>query len=299
MELINVSEDFKSGYVAIIGLPNAGKSTLLNALLNIKLSIISSKPQTTRRRILGILNKENFQAVFIDTPGILKPKYKLHTRMMEQVHAALDDADLLVLIVDVSEGKHPVEIDLESMNPKKKPVLLLLNKVDLIPKQDVLPLIDLYKTFYDFEEIIPISALQRDGVDRVEAAIVERLPKHPPFYPPDILSDQPERFFVAEIIREKIFERFYQEIPYSTEVVVEEFKERSSGKDYIYAIIYVERSSQKGIIIGKKGEALKKIGEAARKEIEEFLGRKVFLELRVKVNENWRYDERKLKRLGY
>ncbi len=299
MELINVSEDFKSGYVAIIGLPNAGKSTLLNALLNIKLSIISSKPQTTRRRILGILNRENFQAVFIDTPGILKPKYKLHTRMMEQVHAALDDADLLVLIVDVSEGKHPVDIDLESMNPKKKPVLLLLNKVDLIPKQDVLPLIDLYKTFYTFEEIIPISALQRDGMDRVEAAIVERLPKHPPFYPPDILSDQPERFFVAEIIREKIFERFYQEIPYSTEVVVEEFKERSSGKDYIYAIIYVERSSQKGIIIGKKGEALKKIGEAARKEIEEFLGRKVFLELLVKVNENWRYDERKLKRLGY
>jgi len=299
MNFTDLPENFKSGYVAIVGLPNAGKSTLLNALLNIKLSIISSKPQTTRRKILGILNKPEYQVVFIDTPGILKPKYKLHTRMMEQVHAAMEDADLLVLIVDVTNSKHPIEIDLPAMNPKNKPVLLLLNKVDLINKQELLPLIDLYKDFYPFQEIIPISALNRDGVDKVEEEIVQRLPNHPPFYPPDILSDQPERFFVAEIIREKIFERFFQEVPYSTEVVVEEFKERPSGKDYIYAIIYVERPTQKGIIIGKKGEALKRIGEAARKEIEEFLGRKVFLELRVKVNENWRYDERKLKRLGY
>ncbi len=299
MNFTDIPENFKSGYVAIIGLPNAGKSTLLNALLNIKLSIISAKPQTTRRKILGILNKAEYQVVFIDTPGILKPKYKLHTRMMEQVHAAMEDADLLVLIVDVTNSKHPIEIDLPAMNPKNKPVLLLLNKVDLINKQELLPLIDLYKDFYPFQEIIPISALNRDGVDKVEEEIVQRLPNHPPFYPPDILSDQPERFFVAEIIREKIFERFFQEVPYSTEVVVEEFKERPAGKDYIYAIIYVERPTQKGIIIGKKGEALKRIGEAARKEIEEFLGRKVFLELRVKVNENWRYDERKLKRLGY
>ncbi|MHB2154926.1 GTPase Era [Calditrichota bacterium GD2] len=299
MNLIETPENFKSGYVAIIGLPNAGKSTLLNALLNIKLSIISAKPQTTRRRVLGILNKAEYQVVFIDTPGIIKPKYKLHTRMMEQVHTALQDADLLALIVDATEHKHPVEVDLEAMNPKKKPALLLLNKVDLINKQDLLPLIDQYREFYPFEEIIPISALKRDGVDQVEQEIVKRLPQHPPFYPPDILSDQPERFFVAEIIREKIFERFFQEVPYSTEVVVEEFKERPGSKDYIYAIIYVERPSQKGIIIGKKGEALKKIGEAARREIEEFLGRKIYLELRVKVNENWRYDERKLKRLGY
>ncbi|APF17427.1 GTPase Era [Caldithrix abyssi] len=299
MNLIETPENFKSGYVAIIGLPNAGKSTLLNALLNIKLSIISAKPQTTRRRVLGILNKAEYQVVFIDTPGIIKPKYKLHTRMMEQVHTALQDADLLALIVDATEHKHPVEVDLEAMNPKKKPALLLLNKVDLINKQDLLPLIDQYREFYPFEEIIPISALKRDGVDQVEQEIVKRLPQHPPFYPPDVLSDQPERFFVAEIIREKIFERFFQEVPYSTEVVVEEFKERPGSKDYIYAIIYVERPSQKGIIIGKKGEALKKIGEAARREIEEFLGRKIYLELRVKVNENWRYDERKLKRLGY
>jgi GTP-binding protein Era len=298
-DLTSIPPDFKAGYVAIIGLPNSGKSTLLNALLNIKLSIISDKPQTTRRRIPGILNRENFQAVFLDTPGILKPKYKLHARMMEQVHSALDDADILLFIVDVTAKHHPVEVDLTAINPKKKPVILLLNKVDLIHKDDLLPLIDLYKDFYLFEEIIPISALKQDGVDKVEAAIVQRLPYHPPFYPPDILSDQPERFFVAEIIREKIFEKFYQEVPYSTEVVVEEFKERPGKKDYIYAIIYVERNSQKGIIIGKKGEALKKIGEAARKEIEAFLGRPVFLELRVKVNENWRYDERKLKRLGY
>lgn len=299
MNFDNVPDNFKAGYVAIIGLPNAGKSTLLNTLLNVKLSIISDKPQTTRRRIPGILNKENFQAVFLDTPGILKPKYKLHARMMEQVHSALDDADLLLLIVDAKGRRHPVDIDLNLLNPARKPVILLLNKVDLINKQDLLPLIDLYKDFYAFEEIIPISALTGDGVDKVEAAIEARLPFHPPFYPPDILSDQPERFFVAEIIREKIFEKFYQEIPYSTEVVVEEFKERPGQKDYIYAIIYVERNSQKGIIIGKKGEALKRIGETARKEIEAFLGRPVFLELRVKVNEKWRYDERKLKRLGY
>ncbi len=299
MTIESIPDNFKAGYVAIIGLPNAGKSTLLNALLNVKLSIISDKPQTTRRRIPGILNKENFQAVFLDTPGILKPKYQLQEHMMEYVRASLNDADVLLLIVDSKSRRHPVDIDLNELNPSKKPVILLLNKVDLINKQDLLPLIDLYKDFYPFEEIIPISALNRDGVDKVEAAIEARLPFHPPFYPPDILSDQPERFFVAEIIREKIFEKFYQEIPYSTEVVVEEFKERPGKKDYIYAIIYVERNSQKGIIIGKKGEALKKIGETARKEIEEFLGRPVFLELRVKVNEKWRYDERKLKRLGY
>ncbi len=299
MNLIETPSNFRCGYVAIIGLPNAGKSTLLNALLNIKLSIISSKPQTTRRRILGILNKENYQVVFIDTPGILKPRYKLQTRMMEQVLTATEDADLLTLILDVTEPRHPIEIDLQAMNPRKKSVILLLNKIDLINRQNVLPLIDTYKEFYPFEEIIPISALGRDGVDKVEEEIVKRLPLHPPFYPPDVLSDQPERFFVAEIIREKIFERFYQEVPYSTEVVVEEFKERPSKKDYIYAVIYVERPSQKGIIIGKKGEALKKIGETARREIEEFLGKEVFLELRVKVNENWRFDERKLKRLGY
>ncbi len=299
MNIETVPENFKAGYVAIIGLPNAGKSTLLNSLLNVKLSIISDKPQTTRRKIPGILNRDTFQAVFLDTPGLLRPKYKLQARMMEQVYSALDDADLLLLIVDSTRRHHPVEIDLPALNPAKKPVILLLNKVDLMNKQDLLPLIDLYNNFYPFEEIIPISALNGEGTDEVEKAIEARLPFHPPFYPPDILSDQPERFFVAEIIREKIFEKFYQEIPYSTEVVVEEFKERPSQKDYIYAIIYVERHSQKGIIIGKKGEALKKIGEAARKEIEAFLERPVFLELRVKVNEKWRHDERKLKRLGY
>ena len=294
-----IPDTFKAGYVAIIGLPNAGKSTLLNALLNVKLSIISDKPQTTRRRIPGILNKENFQAVFLDTPGILKPKYKLHDRMMEQVYSALNDADILLLIVDAKTRRHPIEVDLNLLNPARKPVILLLNKVDLINKQDLLPLIDLYKDFYPFEEIIPISALNADGIDKVEKAIEARLPFHPPFYPPDILSDQPERFFVAEIIREKIFEKFYQEIPYSTEVVVEEFKERPGQKDYIYAIIYVERNSQKGILIGKKGEALKRIGIRAREEIERFLGRPVFLELEVSVSKRWRKNFEMIKRLGY
>lgn len=292
-------ENYRSGYVAIIGFPNAGKSTLLNALLNIKLSIISKKPQTTRRRVLGILNRDIYQIVFVDTPGILRPRYALQKKMMEYVRSALSDADLILLIVDAAAKRHPVDLDLKHLNPSKKPLILLLNKIDLMSKGEVLPLIETYKDFYPFETIIPISALQADGIDRLEKEMVERLPLGYPFYPPDVITDHPERFFVAEFIREKIFERFYQEIPYSTEVEIEIFEERQNRPDYILATIYVERKSQKGMLIGKGGEAIKSIGTAARKEIEEFLGRRVFLELRVKVNEDWRRNEIKLRRLGF
>ncbi|MGD9899751.1 MAG: GTPase Era [Calditrichaceae bacterium] len=294
-----ISSEFRAGYVAIIGLPNAGKSTLMNSLLDIKLSIISSKPQTTRRRVLGILNKKDLQAIFIDTPGILEPKYNLQKRMMQNVGSALDDADLILMIVDAKQKTHPVRLDINSLNPKQKPVVLILNKVDIIPKADLLPLIEKYSKHYPFQSIIPISALKKDGMAELEKEMSSLLPLSPPYYPPDTLTDRPERFFVAEIIREKIFEKFWQEIPYSTEVEIETFTERDKGKDYISAVIYVERKSQKGILIGNKGEALKSIGSEARAEIETFLDRGVFLDLRVKVNEDWRKDDKKLNRLGY
>ena len=294
-----VPHDFRAGYVALIGLPNAGKSTLMNALLDVKLSIISSKPQTTRRRVLGILNQDMMQVVFMDTPGILKPGYALQEKMMEQVSRALDDADLLLFIVDITDKKHPLQLDLQKINPQSKPVLLLLNKIDLQPKEVLLNLIEKYRGHYPFKAIIPVSALNSDGTDLLQKELLRHLPLSPPYYPPDTLTDQPERFFIAEIIREKIFERFYQEVPYSTEVVVEEFKERPKGKDYIYAVIMVERKTQKGILIGKGGQTLKKIGAEARRDIQELLGRQVFLELRVKVNEDWRKKDVKLRRLGY
>lgn len=290
---------FKSGYAAIIGMPNVGKSTLLNTLLNIKLSIVSSKPQTTRRRVLGILNKENYQVIFLDTPGILTPRYELQKRMMTQLQAALNDADLIILMVDVKSPHHPVPLNLQEINPQQKPVLLLFNKIDRIEKAGLLTLMDGYNRFYPFKAMIPISALNGDGVDEAEQEIIKLLPEHPPYYPPDVLSEHPERFFVAEFIREKIFEKYYEEIPYATEVLIEEFKERSRGKTYIRANILVERKSQKGIIIGKGGKALREAGQEARQEIEALLGHPVFLDLQVKVQENWRKDRFKLNRLGY
>ncbi len=294
-----LSAHFRAGYAALIGKPNAGKSTLMNALLNIKLSIISARPQTTRRRVLGILTNDSMQVVFMDTPGLLKPKYQLQKKMMEYVDLALHDADVLILLIDVTDKAHPPNLEWQKLNPKKLPVILVLNKIDLISKADLLPLIDTYQKFYKFEAIIPISALNSDGLDPLKSALEQQIPLSPPFYPPDVITDQPERFFVAELIREKIFRLFYQEIPYSTEVVIEEFKERKKGKDFISALVIVERRSQKGILIGKDGTSLKKIGSLARREIEEFLGRPVFLELRVKVQEDWRKNDAKLRRLGF
>lgn len=295
----------KSGYTAIIGLPNSGKSTLMNKLLGQKLSIVTNKPQTTRKKILGILSDENYQIIFLDTPGIIeKPGYLLQEKMMEAVDEALKDADVIILIVDISEdpeGKILFEnSSVQNLITKKiRPIILLLNKVDLSTQEKVNILFDKFTSTGNFKRIIPVSTSLNFNLTQIIDAIIENLPEGPKFYPDDIASDETERFFVSEIIREKIFELYKEEIPYSTEVIINDFKEREEGKDFIDAEIIVEREGQKGIIIGKQGAAIKKLGESSRKAIEDFLQRDVYLELRVKVKSKWRSDEKVLKSLGY
>lgn len=292
---------FKAGYIAVVGEPNVGKSTLMNALLQQKISIVTRKPQTTRQRVLGILSRDDAQIIFLDTPGLMTPKYLLHERMLQFADMALRDADLILVLTEVRRGTElPPAVSKHVLHKySAKPLYLVINKVDTIDRREVLPMIDTFAKQGIFREIIPISALKNENLDDLITTIVRDLPEHEPFYPTDIVSAHPERFFVAELVREKIVERFRDEIPYSTAVMIREFKEREEGKTYIAADIIVERDSQKGIIIGKHGEALKQIGRAARKEIELFLGRPVFLELFVKVGEQWRQKEQWLKRLGY
>jgi GTP-binding protein Era len=298
---------FKAGYLALIGRPNVGKSTLMNKLLDYKLSITSPRPQTTRRRLMGIMNSTSYQIMFLDTPGILEEsKYELQQVMLHQIQLAITDADALVYMVDAFSGGMPpdqlvaaeVEI-IKKMNPARKPVLLIINKIDLGKKPDLLPLLDLYNRLYPFQALIPVSALSGDGLNHLLKEFLAVLPWHPPYYDADTLTDQPEKFFVAELIREQVFLHFGAEIPYCTEVVIEEFKEREGRKDYIRAVIFTERDSQKAILIGKKGSALGKIGLRARGEIEKFLQREIYLELRIKVRKNWRRDKVQLKQFGY
>jgi len=292
----------KSGYTAILGLPNAGKSTLLNALLGQKLSIVTSKPQTTRKRILGILSAENYQVIFLDTPGIIKPEYLLQEKMMDSVNESLKDADIIILIVDVSAGADYFlknEFIEDNILKGRKPVLLLLNKIDLLEQEKVKLLIGKYELQGSFKKVIPVSALLNFNIEEVRNSIIEFLPEGPKYYPDDIVAEENDRFFVSEIVREKIFEQYKEEIPYSTEVIVTEFKEREADKYYILAEIIVEKESQKGIIIGKQGAAIKKLGLEARKDIEDFLQHEVYLELRVKVKTKWRTDEKQLKSFGY
>ena len=294
---------FRAGFVAIIGEPNVGKSTLLTALIGTKLSIVTNKPQTTRHKIVGIVTRENAQIVFFDTPGILVPRYMLHEAMMKTVHAAISDVDVVCLMVDAEKGERSPQDNndriLEIARSVKKSVYLLINKIDAVRKESILPYIARVSGQYPFKEIFPISALEGDGTHELLDALAAEMPEHPQYYPSDMLSEQSERFFVGEIIREKIFEKFQEEIPYSTTVDILEFREGEGKKDLIRAEIYVGRASQKGILVGKQGSALKAVGIQARRDIEEFLGRKVFLELYVKVRENWREDESWLKRLGY
>jgi len=294
----------KAGYVTILGLPNAGKSTLLNALLGQKLSIITKKPQTTRKQILGILTEKDHQIIFLDTPGILKPNYLLQKKMMGFVLSAVNDADIFLIMVDLSNDKDGQKIlsnDVikKIIESKSKPVFLLLNKIDLSKEEEVKNLITLFEATQNFTSVIPISAQYNMNTERLIYEILEVLPTGPKLYPDDIIADANERFFVSEIIREKLLEQFQEEIPYSCEVIIAEFKEREKSKDFISAEIIVERQSQKGILIGKGGAALKKLGQIARKSIEEFLEREVYLELRVKVRQNWRSDENFLKSFGY
>ena len=298
--LDSISPNFKAGYVALIGRPNVGKSTLMNALLGQKLSIVTPKPQTTRHRVLGILSGQDHQIIFLDTPGLLIPRYKLQETMVKAARGATAEADVLVFMIEPEEKISPANRSiLSELIQTKKLLILAINKIDVIEKEKLLPIINDYAQTFNLATIIPISALKADGLDQLKQLLIDHLPVGFPFYPLDTITDQPERFFVAEIIREKIFQKYGEEIPYSTTVTTEEFKERDQGKDYIRAVIYVERASQKGIIIGKQGAALKKVGETARKEIELFLGRAVYLELFVKVKEKWRQKEDVLRELGY
>ncbi len=299
-----MSLNTKSGYVAILGLPNAGKSTLMNALLGQKLSITTSKPQTTRKKILGILSSENYQVIFLDTPGIIKPNYLLQEKMMEAVNYSLTDADVVVLIIDVfsdPEGKETLNniFIAEKVLSANKSLLLLLNKIDLTQQENVKDLISKFESLNKFSKVIPVAALLNFNIEEVLGSIVELLPEGSKLYPDDIVADENERFFVSEIVREKIFELYKEEIPYSTEVVIVDFKEREDKKNYILAEINVERESQKGILIGKQGAAIKRLGLDARKAVEDFLQKEVYLELKVKVKNKWRSDEKQLKSFGY
>ncbi len=287
----------KAGFVNIIGNPNVGKSTLMNTLLGERLSIITPKAQTTRHRILGIANGIDYQIVFSDTPGILKPNYKLQEHMMHFVHSALEDADLYIVLTEVNDDFSHEDI-LRKIDRTDAPVLLLINKADLASEQEINTVRERWEKAWPNWHVLPVSALYGYHIDLVLNKILELLPESPPFYPKDELTDKPTRFFVAETIREKVLMNYKQEIPYSVEVAVDTFKEEDQ-LIRIRAVIHVARDSQKGIIIGHKGQALKRVGTEARKSLETFLGKKVFLELHVKVSRNWREDETQLRRFGY
>jgi len=293
----------KAGYCTIAGKPNAGKSTLLNAFLGEKLSITTSKPQTTRKRVLGIFNDNDTQIIFLDTPGILDPEYLLQEKMLEQVLLSAKDADVLLIIVDAGNPNVVKEFyenkQILHLLKFEQPKILAINKIDIIDEARLNILVSEFGRKKQFDKIIPISAIGSFGVNDLLATIIEMLPEHPKFYPDDQLSDANERFFVSEIIREKIFEMYKEEIPYSTEVVIDEFKEREGRKDYISASIILERESQKPIIIGRKGAKIKELGQKSRENIEEFLQRPVYLELHVKVRPKWRSNPQMLKQFGY
>jgi GTP-binding protein Era len=294
---MNNRQKFRSGFISIVGRPNVGKSTLLNALLGEKIAIISDKPQTTRNRILGIVNPPGAQLVFMDTPGIHKPMHKMNEFMVKTALATYSEVDVILMLVEATEqpgGGDRYIID--TLKDVKTPVFLLINKIDLVDKEKLLPLIREYSALIPFAEILPVSALRNDLHGLLDA-IVKRLPEGPRYFPDDQLTDQPERFVVSELVREKIFALTKEEIPYSTAVVIEEMKEEP-GLTRITAVIYVERDSQKGILIGKGGAMLKKIGSLARQDAEKLLGTKIFLQLWVKVKKGWREDENMLKNLG-
>ncbi|MGG6230176.1 GTPase Era [Tenacibaculum sp. SDUM215027] len=288
----------KAGFVNIIGNPNVGKSTLMNALVGEKLSIITSKAQTTRHRILGIVNNEDYQIVFSDTPGIIKPAYELQESMMDFVKSAFEDADVLIYMVEVGEKELKNEAFFNKIIHSKIPVILLLNKVDKSNQEEVEAKIEYWKKKVPNSFVYVISALEKFNVDSVFYKIIELLPEAPPFYPKDQLTDKPERFFVNEKIREKILQHYKKEIPYSVEVETESFIEEDNIIK-IRSVIMVERETQKGIIIGHKGSAIKRVGTEARKDLQQFFDKKVFLDLYVKINKNWRSNDRQLKRFGY
>ena len=288
----------RSGFINIIGNPNVGKSTLMNNLVGEKLSIITSKAQTTRHRILGIVNGDNFQLIFSDTPGIIKPSYELQDSMMDFVKSALEDADVLLYMVEIGEKSIKDSEVHDKIQSAKIPTIILLNKIDLSNQEDIENQIKVWSNKYPNTEIYPVSALNNFNTEKVINRIIELIPESPPYFPKDQLTDKPERFFVNEKLREKILLYYNKEIPYSVEVQTEEFKEEESIIR-IRSLILVERESQKGIIIGHNGVALKKIGSKARIDLEKFFGKKIFIELHVKVSKNWRSNSNQLRKFGY
>ncbi len=293
--------DFKSGYVSIVGAPNAGKSTLLNRMLKEKISITSKKPQTTRNRILGVLHRTKSQMVFFDTPGVFQAKDKLNVRIVDTALSALGDADLVLVVVDVSRPDPNAERYLvKRLKSQKQPVVLAMNKIDLIEKSGLLEIIAKWSSVYGFKDVVPISAQYGTQVEDLITAIEKILPNGPPFFPEDTLTDVSERFIVAELIREQVFRMTGEEIPYATAVTVDTFKAKKEGRLIsIEATIHLERDSQKGIIIGKHGGKLKQIGTQSREQIEQLLGTKVFLKLFVRIQKNWRKDTKAIRRFGY
>ena len=288
----------KAGFVNIIGNPNVGKSTLMNAFMGEKLSIITSKAQTTRHRILGIVNGDDFQVILSDTPGIIKPAYELQSSMMDFVKSAFDDADILIYMVEIGEKELKDKAFFEKIKSSKAPVLMLLNKIDKSNQEQLEAQAALWQQNVPNAEFFPISAREGFNVKNVLDRIIELLPESPAYYPKDQLTDKPERFFVNECIREKILIHYKKEIPYAVEVLTEEFFEEE-GIIRMRSVIMVERETQKGIVIGHKGSALKRVGVEARKDLEKFFGKQVHLELYVKVNKNWRSNQNQLKRFGY
>lgn len=291
----------KAGFISIIGKPNVGKSTLMNQLVGEKLSIITSKAQTTRHRIMGIVNGEtpefDFQLVYSDTPGIIKPQYELHNAMMEFVHGSIEDADVVLFVTDIYE-KYDEEDVIQKLEKCESPIVLIINKKDLATSEIIEEKIEHWKKILNPTEILSISALNNEGVDVLLEKVIGYLPEHPAFFPKDELTDKPERFFAAEIIREKIFLNYKKEVPYSCEVVVNSFKE-SDDLIKISSEIYVERVSQRAILLGHKGERIKKVGTEARLEMEKFFGKKIFLEQYIKVEPDWRQKKQKIERFGY
>jgi GTP-binding protein Era len=291
----------KSGHVSFIGRPNAGKSTLLNRIVGEKIAIVSDKPQTTRTRILGVKNYDAGQVVFVDTPGVHKPTHRLNQRMVGLALDAMREVDVVVLVVDASVKSGPGDrYLLDQIKGVKSPVILALNKVDLVSKPKLLPVLDQYSRLYPFVELVPLSAADGTNVDTLERLVLQHLPEGEPLYPSDYLTDQPERFYVAEIVREKVLELTHDELPFSTAVVVDRFEDAAEpgGLMNLYCTILVERESQKPIVVGKGGSMIKSIGTAARTELEQFFATKVYLDLHVKVKSEWRNDERLLDELG-
>ncbi len=297
----------KSGYVSFLGRPNAGKSTLLNRIVGHKLAIVSDKPQTTRTRILGVKNYRDGQVVFVDTPGVHKPMHRMNVRMVDEALEAMREVDVLALVVDVSASAgawaRPGPGDrfvLDTIRDVKAPAILVLNKVDLVAKNTLLPLIDHYRKAYPFVEIVPLSAVDGTNVEVLERLFLQYLPEGDPLFPPDYVTDQPERFFAAEIVREQVLQLTHDELPFSTAVVVDRFEEPGAGGNILslYCTILVDRESQKPIVVGRAGAMIKRIGTAARRELEEYFGTRVFLDLHVKVQSEWRDDSRTLDEMG-